>query len=293
MRISTRYQYDTFQYDARNAQEKLAEISRQLSTGRRINKPSDDPIGVRQTINMRNLRAGMEQYRENLHTAKGALGYTDNTAKDMNDLMREGYQLAIQGASSSTDQNGRNAMAAQISSIQTRLIDLANTRDAAGGYLFSGQRTSVKPYVLIGSTLTFNGDTNSKFVETGPGEQMQTNVSGEPMITEMYNRLESLKSNLMGGQIGALSGVDIANMQASMDTISSVRASIGARLSTVDDLDLQWQRRADELTISISDVEDVDMSEAVVKYQQANQAYTAALTVAGQGFRLSLMDFIQ
>lgn len=293
MRISTNYQYDTFQFDIRSAQEKLTEVSQQLSSGKRINQLSDDPTAVSQTISMRSLRSGMDQYASNLHMAKGALGYVDTTASEMSDMLRQAYQLAVQGASSATDQTGRNAMAAQISTLQSRLIDLANTKGPTGGYLFSGQKTSTKPYTLSGSTLVFNGDNNAINVETGPGETMQTNVSGEPMISDIYNRLESLKSNLTGGQIGALSGVDISNIQSSLDTISTLRGQVGSRLQKVDDLTSQWQRRSDELTKNISDVEDVDMSEAAVRYQQANQAYTAALTVAGQGFRLSLMDFIK
>jgi flagellar hook-associated protein 3 FlgL len=293
MRISTRYQYESFQTDIRNAQERLSKISEQLSTGKRINQLSDDPVGIRQSIGMRSLRSSMDQYKKNLNSAKGQLGYVDSTASEIGDLMLQAYQSAVQGASSATDQGGRVAMASRIESLQSRLIELANTKGPDGGYLFSGQKSSTKPYVLMGTNLVFNGDTNATHVETGPGETLQTNVPTEPMFTDMYNRLESLKSNLIGGQVGAISGVDIAAIQDSQKQISSLRGTVGARLQKVDDLKLQWQRRRDELTINISDVEDVDFSEAAVQYQQANQAYNAALTVASQGFRLSLMDFIK
>lgn len=293
MRISTRYQYETFQSDIRNAQERLANISQQLSSGKRINNVSDDPTGVRKTIGMRSLRSSMDQYQKNLNSAKGQLGYIDTTTGEMGDLLLEAYQSAVQGASSATDQSGRVAMASRIESLQSRLVDLANTKGPDGAYLFAGQKSNTKPYVLMGNSLTFNGDTNARFSETGPGETLQTNMTTEPMISEIYSRLESLKSNLLGGQVGAISGVDIAAIQDSQKQISTLRGTVGARLQKVDDLSSQWQRRSDELAINISDVEDVDFSEAAVQYQQANQAYTAALTVASQGFRLSLMDFIK
>lgn len=293
MRISTRYQYETFQSDIRTAQERLTKVSQELSSGKRINDPSDDPVGVGRSINMRSLRASMQQYKSNLTTAKGELSYADSTAGEIGDLLREAYQVSVEGASSATDQTGRVAMAARITSIQARIVDLANTKGPDGGYLFSGQKTTTKPYTLMGTTLVYNGDANSTYVEIGPGETTQTNVVTEPAMTEIYTRLESLKSNLIGGQVGAISGVDIAAIQSSQDKISVLRGSVGARLQTIDDLSLQWQRRSDELTINISNVEDVDVSEAAVQYQQANQAYTAALTVASQGFRLSLMDFLK
>jgi flagellar hook-associated protein 3 FlgL len=292
MRISTAYKYDSLQFDIQNAAERLATITQQVATGKRINQPSDDPVGVGQSLNMRSLQAGMTQYQSNLNSAKGTLGYVDNTASDITDLLNQANQLAVSGASSTTDQNGRNAMASQIATLQSRLIDLGNTKGPDGSYLFAGQKTSTKPYTLNGSTLVFNGDTNPIHVETGPGETIQSNASGEPMISTMYNQLETLKNDLSGGQVGAVSGIDLANIQGSLNTVLSLRGDVGARMQTIQDMTSQWQRRSDELTKNISDVEDIDMSEAMVKYQQANQAYTAALTVAGQGLRLSLLDFI-
>lgn len=292
MRISTSYKYDTLQFDIQNAADRLATITQQVATGKRINQPSDDPVGVGQTINMRSLQSAMEQYQSNLNTAKGSLGTVDNTAADITDLLNQANQIAVSGASGTTDQIGRNAMAAQITSLQARLVDLANTKGPDGSYIFAGQKTNTKPYTINAGGLVFNGNVNPIRVETGPGETVQANVPGEPMISDLYTRLESLKSNLTGGQVGAISGIDLANLKSSLDTVSNMRGDVGARMQTVQDMTSQWQRRSDDLTKNISDVEDIDMSAAMVQYQQATQAYQAALTVAGQGFRLSILDFI-
>jgi len=292
MRISTSYKYDTLQFDIQNAADRLATITQQVATGKRINQPSDDPVGVGQTINMRSLQSAMEQYQSNLNTAKGSLGTVDNTASDITDLLNQANQIAVSGASGTTDQIGRNAMAAQITSLQARLVDLANTKGPDGSYIFAGQKTNTKPYTINAGGLVFNGNVNPIRVETGPGETVQANVPGEPMISDLYTRLESLKSNLTGGQVGAISGIDLANLKSSLDTVSNMRGDVGARMQTVQDMTSQWQRRSDDLTKNISDVEDIDMSAAMVQYQQATQAYQAALTVAGQGFRLSILDFI-
>jgi len=293
MRISSSYKYDTYQYNLQHAEQRLVEISQQLSTGKRINQPSDDPVGTWQSITLQSLKDGIQQYMGNLNTAKGSLGFVDNTASSLNDLMNQAYQIAVQGASSTTDQTGRNAMASQITSLQTELIGLANTQGTNGAYIFAGQKTDTKPYTLTGSVLTFNGDTNPINVESGPGQTIQVSAAGEPMITTMYNTLQTLKNDLTSGQVGAISGVDIANVQASLATVSSLRGDVGARMQTVANLTTQYQVHSDNLTKSISDLEDVDMASAAVQYQQASQAYTAALTVVGQGSSLSLLDYIK
>lgn len=293
MRISTAYQYDSYQRDIQLAAEKLSTISQQLATGKRINQPSDDPVGVGQSLTLHSLQSGIQQYMSNLNTAKGSLGYIDNAASSMSDLMNQAYQLAVQGASSTTDQVGRNAMVQQITSLQGQLLNIANTQGPNGSYIFAGQKADTKPYTINAGALVFNGDSKPINVEVGPGQMLQANAAGEPTISAMYNNLEKLKNDLTGGQVGAISGIDITNIQDSLTAISNLRGNVGARMQTVTSMTTQWQVRSDDLTKNISDVEDVDLSAAMVQYQQANQAYTAALTVAGQGSRLSLMDFIQ
>ena len=293
MRISTNYQYSTFQYNMQIADQRLATITQELSSGKQINQPSDNPVGIGQAITLQGLQTGIQQYLSNLSTANGALGTADDTLSSMSTQMNQAYSLAVEGASSTLDQNGRNAIVSQISQIQSQIVNLANTQTPDGAYLFAGQKTNTQPYSVSGSTLVFNGDTNSINAEIGPGQTLQSNVVGEPMISTMYNNLETLKNDLAGGQIGTISDTDIANLQNSISAISSVRGNVGAKMQTISSLTSQYQVQSDSLTKNISGLVDVDMASAAVQYQEASQAYTAALTVVGQGSSLSLLDFIK
>jgi len=293
MRISTNYQFSTYQYNLQIADQNLVNISDQLSSGKKINEPSDDPVGFGQAISMQSLQAGIQQYVSNLNTANGSLGTADNTLSSMSTQMNQAYSLAVEGASSTMDQTSLNAIVSQISQIQSQIVNLANTQGPDGSYLFAGQKTSTEPYTVQGNTLVFNGDTNTINAEIGPGQTLQSNVLGEPMITTMYNNLETLKNDLSGGNTGAISDVDIANIQSSLSTISATRGQVGAKMQTISSLTSQYQVQSDNLTKNISNIEDVDMASAAVQYQEASQAYSAALSVVGQGSTLSLLDFIK
>jgi flagellar hook-associated protein 3 FlgL len=293
MRVSTAYQFETFTNDIRLAQERMDKAGRQVSTGKRLQQASDDPLGTSRVLTLRNYKAATEQYTENLNMAKGFLGYTEEALNNLHSGIQRAYTLAVQGANASTDQVGRNAMAQEITDIQSRLVQIANTRGPSGQYIFAGQDNASVPYTVSGPTLTFNGDSNPVLVETGPSQTTQVNSLGEPMFSDLYNKLETLKNNLLGGNTGAISGVSINDMQAGMQTINAERGQVGAKLRLVDDYTTQYTRRVDDLTQGISDIEEVDVSQAIMNYQLAQSAYQAALTVAGQGFRLSLMDFIQ
>jgi flagellar hook-associated protein 3 FlgL len=293
MRISTAYQFETYSSDIRASLERMNAAGRQVSTGKRLEKPSDDPLGTSRVLTMRSYRAATKQYAENLNVAKGVLGYTEESLGSLHDSVKRAYALAVQGANSSTDQSGRNAMAQEISDIQSRLVQIGNTRGPAGQYIFAGQDNGAAPYTVAGATITFNGDSNPVVVEVSPSETIQANSLGEPMFTDIFNQLETLKNNLLGGNVGAISGVSITDMQTAMKTVNAERGQVGAKLRQVQEYTDQYTRRVDDLTTGISDIEEVDVSEAIMSYQLAQTAYEAALRVASQGYQLSLMDFIQ
>ena len=293
MRISTAYQFETYAGDIRLANDRLAKAGKQVSTGKQLLKPSDNPLGSTRTLTLRSYRVATDQYESNITSAKGILGYSEEALSSLHNGIKRAYTLAVQGANTSTDQAGRNAMAQEISDIQARLVQIGNSRGPSGQYIFAGQDNGSAPYSASGSGITFSGDTNPVLVEASPSETIQVNTISEPLFSNIYNSLETLKNNLLGGNVGAISGTSINDMQAALNSISSERGAVGVKLRQVQDYSEQYTRRVDDLTAGISDIEDVDVTTAIMNYQLAQTAYEAALRVASQGYQLSLMDFIQ
>jgi flagellar hook-associated protein 3 FlgL len=293
MRISTAYQFESYTSDIRSAQERMEIAGRQVSSGKRLEKPSDDPQGTSRMLTLRSYQSATEQYSKNLTTAKGVLGYSEEALGTLSAGLNRAYTLAVQGANATTDQAGRNSMAAEVADIQERLLQVANTRGPSGQYIFAGQKNASAPYTVSGAALVFSGDSNAVAIEAGPSETLQVNTLGEPMFSDTYNKLETLKNNLLGGNVGAISGVSINDMQSAMKSVNAERGQVGAKLRQVSEYTDQYTRRVDDLTEGISDIEEVDSAQAIMNYQLAQTAYEAALKVASQGFQLSLMDFIQ
>lgn len=293
MRISTAFQYETAMRDVATAQERYIETQRQVSTGKKLNVPSDDPVGAATVLIIGSLQSAIGQYKKNIGTAKGYLGFTDGALEGSSTVMKRAYELAVRGATGTVDQTGREGMVREIDELQKRLVALGNTRGPSGQYIFAGQSTDVQPFTVSISGVSFNGDANDVLIEAGPGQTVTANVSAGQTLTDAYNALESLKNNLIGGNTGAISGVDITALQNSDATLNRLRGTVGARLQTVDALQSDHDRRTEELTSRASDIQDIDFSEAVMKFRLAETAYQAALGAASQGFRLSLMDFIR
>lgn len=304
MRISSAYQFDTYATNVRQSQQKYFDAQNSVMTGKRISKASDDPFGTSISLNMRSYKSAANQYSGNLTVGKGVLGYTESALGEATTAMKNAYQVALQSGTDTMAQSARDALASQIDGIQAQLLELANTQGPSGQYIFAGQDNEQKPFNVTavagtnalalssGMFMNYEGDDFDVTVESGPNQTLAVNTKAQSMFKDAYAALDKLKVDLQGGNVSSISGVDIQNIQDSMNAFIKERGYVGTKLQTVQTLTDHYTRRIDDLTTSISDVEEVDLTDAMVQYQLAYNAYNAALGVASQGYKLSLMDFI-
>ncbi|MBS1710523.1 MAG: flagellar hook-associated protein FlgL [Armatimonadetes bacterium] len=294
MRVSTPYQFETFSNSIRTAQEAYFRVQRQISTGKKFESASEDPLSTRLSINARTLKSRFEQFDKNLRGANDYLGFSENALADVTDVVNQANQLAIQGASSAIDVGAAQSLADQVGKLQERLVRLANTQGGQGQYIFAGQKNGTAPYSASGGVLTYSGDGNPIRAEIRSGEYMDINLAGiDTDFVDMYAKLEQLKTNLSNQDVVAISTQSLADIKGIRDKVTNLRAEVGSRLQTVQSLKDENTRRIDDFTKDISDYEDVDLSDAIVRYQQTQSAYQAAMQVASQGMNLSLMDFLR
>jgi flagellar hook-associated protein 3 FlgL len=182
----------------------------------------------------------------------------------------------------------------KIGKLQQRVMQLGNTKGFGGQYIFAGQNSGSQPFTLNGggNGLTYSGDTNNVSIEVGPNQSLTVNTQADKLFQDAYTALENLKNDLAGGNIPLLSGQDIPALQKSMDAAKLARGNVGSSLQFVQEQTTFNQRRIDEATVKISDIEDVDLAESITKYQLADTAYKATLQSIAMADRYHLMDFI-
>ncbi len=294
MRISTAHQFDSYLGSIRTAQDAYLKVQRQIASGKKYDAGHEDPLSTRLTMNSRSLKARFEQFDKNLRGAKDYAGNGEIALTEMGDLLNQANVLAIQGASSSIDTNTAQSLANQVSDLQAKLVRLGNTQGSQGQYIFAGQKSDTKPFSVSGTTVTFAGDTNSIRAEVRTSEYMEINDPGvSSVVTDIYDKLETLKTNLQSQNVIALSDQSLKDIKLLKDQVTGLRAVVGSRMQTTVSLNSENTRRIDEFTKEISDHEEVDLAEAFVRYSQTETAYTAAMQVASKGMQLSLMDFLR
>lgn len=294
MRISTPSQYDGYASRIRETQARVVEAQIRAQDLKRFHRPSDDPTGLGAVLDVRAYKASVETYRENLARGTGLLKGAENVLSETATGIGRGTTLAIAGANSSLDPASRKAMAIEIDAIRKRLVELGNSRDADGTYLFGGQVTDKPPFALDATGgLNYSGDANPILIESDAGETTPANVDAAGLFTTAYANLTKLRDALEGNDVAALADLRLPEMQATKNEVEALRGVVGTRLQTFASRDANHERRIDELAGRASDLEEVDFAEAIVQYQQAQTAYQAALQVTSNASRISLMDYLQ
>lgn len=294
MRISTNQQFNMYLSQIQSAHSRYLDAQLKVMTGKKFQYASEAPSDAQFVISASALKSRVQQLDDNLRSANDYLKNTESVFSELNTAMNHAYTLGINGANSSYTQDARDGMAKEIQEVQKRLVYLSNTQGASGEYIFAGQKTDTKPFTENPPTLTYNGDDNPINVEVRPGETLRVNLQTPgTSFSQMYDALENLKNDLLSGDVSKLGNQDIQAIQDQIKAISSIRGDVGTKLQTVTNLQTQNQRRMDDLTQQISDVQDVDMAEAVTTMQMAETSYTAALQVTARGQGLSLMDYLR
>ena len=278
----------------------LAKTQLQLSTGKRINKTSDDPLGTTQLLPLKDIISIHEQYTRNNDTARSRLMYEDNTLGQVNTVLTRIHELTVQGNNDVLDATSRASIAEEMRRNLQTLMDLANTRDGNGDYLFAGDnvRTPAVQENPAG-TFTYTGDNGQRQLQISldrtvpvgdPGNDIFMNVPFSGGGTQsIFDTVYGVITNLEANQS---SPTEIADLQNAMDNVSTFRAKVGARLNTLD-----TQQNVNEDLIlrsrqTVSEIEDLDVAEAVSRLNIQLLGLQASQQAFNKIQNLSLFNYI-
>ena len=152
MRISTSQIFDSGALSIQNNQSGLYKLQNQLSTGRRVLTPQDDPVAAAQALVVTQTKGVNQQYIENQGQAKSQLGLVESKLSSLVDVLQEVRERVIQAGNTGTlSQSDRTTIATEFESRLSEIIGIANSDNGVGEYLFSGYKGNVRPFAIDGS----------------------------------------------------------------------------------------------------------------------------------------------
>jgi len=284
-----------------NSMDRMDKLNMQMSTGSRINKPSDDPAGLVTSLRLRTKLHQNEQFKKNAGDAISWMERAESTFSSMTDVLQRARELTVKGATGTNDSGALEAISDEIRQLKDEIGDLANTT-LDDRYIFGGTRTMDKPYDSASGA--WLGNTNAVNYEISENIKMQVNFNGNvfgadfssgtpDMSNSVFATLEKIATDLDNGNSQELSSTDLEELDKHINNLLSVRSEAGAKVNRLELV----QTRLEDMELNykkvLSDNEDVDMAELIIDLKNQENVYRASLSAGARIIQPSLADFLR
>lgn len=213
MRISTNGAYLRGLTAMQRLQFALDHTQQQISSGRRILKPSDDPVAAGQAIAMRESLARLEQFDRNAGILSNRLAHEETALVSVNNVLQRVRELALEANNPTQSNETRALIAVEVRQLLDQLVNVANEKDGNGHYLFSGNMEETQPIAKSGSAYSYQGDQGQRFIQIAEGRQIADGDTGDAIFFRIANGNGQFSSaaaavNTGTGILGAGSVID-------------------------------------------------------------------------------------
>lgn len=192
MRISTNQIYDQNIRSILNNQSDLVNTQEQLTTGKKLLKPSDDPVGAAKALRLTEELDSLTQYQRNNDLVTGSLELQETVLTNVTNSINRARTLAIQAGNGAYTSADRAAISSELKQIKLEILDLMNTKDANGNYLYSGYQSGKQAFEFdpfsSGNAVSFNGDQGVNFVQLSDSAKIQSTSSGFKVFENVQSR---------------------------------------------------------------------------------------------------------
>ena len=277
---------------------RLADAQRQISSGKRIGKPSDDPLATGSALRLRTELDGIASDQRSVSDAQGWLDTTEAALSTITDTVQRARELALQGVNGTLGQSDRNKIADEIEQLIETTKSAANAT-YGGRYVLSGTKTDTPAYVA-GAVDTWQGDPGGQiFRQLGAGISISVNVRADDVLGnggadgKLLSTMRSLVTNLRSGNVAAVQTSNISALSSNLEDVTSARGVVGALTNRVESASARLDQAEVASTSLLSQAEDTDIAKALIDLTTQQSVYQAALRSGQSLVQPSLLDFLR
>lgn len=276
---------------------RLDKYQEQMMTQRRINRPSDDPVGVASALQYRGQITATTQFEQNADDADAWLKYGDSVMTEVTQIIQKLSELAVQGGTDTVPKDARVNIAAEVDQLYQQLISLGNSQ-FKGKYIFNGERTDEKPFPDDPTQTAYELDNGEVRYQVGAGITVSVNTLGGKVFgafgdaTGLFAVVDNLKKALLADDTAGIQSA-IPSLQKNLETTITAQSEMGGKqnrleftLSRLGDLNINYMDLQ-------SKVEDADISKVIIDLKTSESVYQASLDTMARIIRPSLLDFLR
>jgi len=291
MRINNQIIARTLMQNLNRNLEMMNKSQDEMSSGKKIRRPSDDPIGMAQLLSLKSSLNQQEQYIKNMEDAKSWIDTSETALNNATNVLQRAREIAVYAANGSLPENSLEALEKEVEELINELVQIANT-SYGDRYIFGGTNTQEPPFEYTGGVVLYTGDNNNLEWEISREVEMAVNINGNELFQlsgdNVFDLLINFKNDLTAGKAGEY----INDLDKAFDHLLSQRATLGARSKRME-MSLQREEEAKvNLTALRSKLEDADLAESTMNFKMQEFVYQAALATAAKSIQPSLIDYL-
>jgi len=294
MRVSTNQFYRVNAEQMQSTQSKVAEIQAKLGSGKQMLHPSEDPGKANLISGLVSAKERQEVYSKNVDAGETRLTAESAVIESMTSIMQRVTQLAVQSSNDTLGTSDRDVIATEIKALRDELLNLSNTQDLSGSYIFSGNKTGSPAFVEdANGVVNYNGDYGRMEINVSDVRSIAINTLGPELFSAAdFAALDDLVADLRANN-GAGVRTRLDNVNSINDRLINSYGAMAGRLAAMES-----QRNViDETTLRIDELlireNDLDYAEAVTDLSKESVALQALQASFAKIAQLSLFNFIR
>jgi flagellar hook-associated protein 3 FlgL len=278
-------------------QQNAQTAAQEVSTGRRVNEPGDDPAAVAALVFNDAQSSQDAQFQTNISDVQSKVQVADSVMNSASQLLTSAISLGTQGATGTLTDADRQSIATQVAGLQQQLVSLANTT-YQGTYIFSGTDVTTQPFTAdssVPSGVTYNGNSAVTTVQISQGQSMQTNLPGDQVFTNSagnaFAALNDLTSALNSG-----TGIAAANteVQNAFNQLNNQRVFYGNSLDQLQSAESFLSQDTVNLSTQQNSLIGADLTQAISDLSQSQTAEQASIAATSQILSLpTLLSYLK
>lgn len=278
------------------ASEQMDEARLQVTSGRRLLKPSDDPMSTQQAIGEHTTLGRIDAYRRSADSAAARLAASDAVLTSIVDKITAAIVAGTSARGSEANADARAAIVQQITGLRDSLVADFNTK-FDGSALFAGARTDTAAFASIAGVWTYQGDAGAAQIQVDQGRLVSVTFDGQAIAqggdaANIFTVLDDLATAVQAGD-GDGMGTAIAALERGFDRAVQAQGRLGADERGLDDAAVRLLAMRTASEARRSKHEDANMADAITRMTQAETAYRAALGAVSSAERMSLLDYLR
>lgn len=298
MRVANKTTYDGIIRSLGRAATEMAEASEVVTTTKRINRLSDDPVGLVTVLDLRASIANISQIERNVNMGRSWLTAGESALSQTEEILSKTKELSVQHSSANASSAARRNAVNVVDGYLREVLSLSNSK-VGDRYIFGGTNTGTLPFALNSSEtqVNYSGNDIPFSIKIGKDNDIAIGRDGEDIYGEnwdnnnIFKTLVDLKAYLQGDDVGGI--------QAAMDKLDSHLQTVRATISDIGGKTIRFdvkERIIEDLESTYAErkslIEEADIAEAIMNLNSKELAYNAALVSSSKVMKLSLVDYL-